>query len=70
MENQKELTKEELEMYTRAILENKIYTKDLLTEILPLIEECIIADYQLTEEELMLFMLNGQKFKITVTELL
>ncbi|MDE6275934.1 MAG: hypothetical protein K2M75_05280 [Clostridia bacterium] len=70
MENEKEFTKEELEMYLRAVLEKTIYSKDLLAEILPLIEEVFIADFELTKEGIILDMLNGQKFKITIEEII
>lgn len=70
MKNEKSLTKEEMEMYARAIIEKKVFAKDLLAEILPLIEECIIADYELTDDELIVNLLNGQKFKIAIIEIL
>ena len=69
MRRKSELTKEELEMYIRAIMENTIYSKDLLAEALPLLEECFIGEFKLTENYIVWEMLNGQKFKITIEEI-
>ena len=68
-DNKDGLTKEEVEMYLRALIEEPIKANDLLAEILPLIEECIIADFELAAEGIVMKMLNGQKFKITVEEI-
>ena len=68
-DNKNGLTKEELEMYIRAIIEEPIKANDLLPEILPLLEECIISDFELETEGIVMKMLNGQKFKITVEEI-
>ena len=69
MKSKKELTKDELEMYMRAIMEKPIKSKDLLEEIMPLIEECLIADFELKDECIVMTMLNNQKFKITIEEI-
>ena len=69
MKSKKELTKDELEMYLRAIMEKPIKSKDLLGEIVPLIEECLIADFELRDECIVMTMLNNQKFKITIEEI-
>ena len=69
MEEEKGFTKEEVEMYLRAMLEENIYSKDLLAEILPLLEECYIAEFELTKDDIILKMLNGQKFRITIEEI-
>ena len=64
MNYKKELTKEELEMYYRAILERHIDAKEILEEILPLLKVCFIADFQVSDDNIIMDMLNGQKFKI------
>lgn len=69
MKRKKEFTKEEVEMYLRALIEKNVYSKDLLAEILPLLEEYFIADFELTENDIILKMLNGQKFRITIEEI-
>ena len=69
MKEKKELTKEELEMYCRAILEININSKEILEEILPLLKDCFIADFQVSEEGIIMDMLSGQKFKITIEEM-
>ena len=69
MRRKKELTKDELEMYLRAIMEKPIKSKDLLGEILPLIEECLIADFELKDGGIVMTMLNNQKFMISIEEI-
>ncbi|MDE5654840.1 MAG: hypothetical protein K2I46_04445 [Clostridia bacterium] len=69
MENKKELTKDEMEMYLRAVLEKTVYSKDLLAEILPLLEEYFIAGFDLTDENIVVEMLNKQKFRIIIEEI-
>ena len=69
MEEEKGFTKEEVEMYLRAMIEKNVYSKDLLAEILPLLEEYFIADFELTKDDIILKMLNEQKFRITIEEM-
>ena len=69
MKDKKELTKEELEMYCRVILERNIKSKEILEEILPLFKERFIADIQVRDDDIIMDMLNGQKFKITIEEI-
>lgn len=69
MKTKKELTKDEVEMYTRAVLEKTIYSKDLLVEILPLLKEYFIADFDITQEKIIIYMLNNQKFELTIKEI-
>ena len=66
---EKSFTKEEVEMYLRAMLEENVYSKDLLAEILPLLKEYFIADFELTKDDIILKMLNGQKFRMTIEEI-
>ena len=68
MRRKSELTKEEVEMYIRAIMENTIYPKDLLAETLPLLEECFIGEFKLTDDYIVWELMNGQKFKIIIDE--
>ena len=69
MKRKIEYTKEEVEMYLRAIMEERIYANDLLVEILPLLEEYFIADFELTKDDIIWKMLNGQKFRMTIEEI-
>ena len=69
MEEEKSYTKEEVEMYLRAIMEKSIVANDLLMEILPLLEEYFIAEFELTDDNIVIKMMNGQKFKITIEEI-
>ena len=69
MINKKELSKEELEMYLRAILEKPIDSKDLLAEIFPLLDDYFIGEFALTNESIIMNMLNNQKFEITIKEI-
>ena len=69
MRRKSEFTDEELEMYTRAIMENNIYSKDLLEETFPLLEECFIGEFKLTDNYIVWELLNGQIFKITIKEM-
>ena len=69
MKRKEEYTKEEVEMYLRAIMEERIDAKYLLMEILPLLEEYFIADFELTEDSIIWKMLNGQNFKMTIEEI-
>ena len=68
MKRKSELTKEELEMYIRAIMEKTIYSKDLLAETLPLLEECFIGEFTLTDDYIIWELMNNQRFKITIEE--
>ena len=69
MKSKKEFTKEEVEMYLRAVAEESIDANDLLVEILPLLEEYFIADFELTKDSIIWSMLNGQKFRLTIEEI-
>ncbi|MCI8421408.1 MAG: hypothetical protein HFE34_03875 [Clostridia bacterium] len=69
MKCKKELTKDEMEMYLRAVLEKTVNSKDLLAEILPLLEEYFIAGFDLTDENIVVEMLNKQKFRIIIEEI-
>ncbi len=69
MKCKKELTKDEMEMYLRAVLEKTVNSKDLLAEILPLLEEYFIAGFDLTDENIVVEMLNKQKFRILIEEI-
>ncbi|MDE7071559.1 MAG: hypothetical protein K2O86_06260 [Clostridia bacterium] len=69
MKCKKELTKDEMEMYLRAVLEKTVHSKDLLAEILPLLEEYFIAGFDLTDENIVVEMLNKQKFRIIIEEI-
>ena len=69
MKRKEEYTKEEVEMYLRAIMEEGIDANDLLMEVLPLLEEYFIADFELTKDSIIWKMLNGQKFKMTIEEI-
>ena len=69
MKKKEELTKEEIEMYLRAMTEKNIYANDLLVEIFPLLEEYFIADFELVNDSIVWNMMNGQKFKITIEEI-
>ena len=69
MKRKKEFTKEEVETYLRAMMEKNIDANDLLGEILPLLEEYFIADFELSNDSIILNMMNGQKFKMTVEEI-
>ncbi len=69
MKCKKELTKDEMEMYLRAVLEKTVNSKDLLAEILPLLEEYFIARFDLTDENIVVEMLNKQKFRIIIEEI-
>ena len=69
MKRKEEYTKEEVEMYLRAIMEEGINANDLLMEVLPLLEEYFIADFELTKDSIIWEMLNGQKFKIIIEEI-
>ncbi len=69
MKCKKELTKDEMEMYLRAVLEKTVNSKDLLAEILPLLEEYFIAGFDLTDENIVVEMLNKQKFRIIIEKI-
>ena len=69
MKRKKELTKEELEMYLRAIMENPIDANDLLAEVLPLLEDYFIGEFKLTDKHIIMEMLNNQKFKLSIEEI-
>ena len=58
-----------MEMYLRAVLEKTVNSKDLLAEILPLLEEYFIAGFDLTDENIVVEMLNKQKFRIIIEEI-
>ena len=69
MKRKKELTKEELEMYLRAIMEKPIVANDLLAEVLPLLEDYLIGEFKLTDKYIIMEMLNNQKFKFSIEEI-
>ena len=69
MKDKKELTKEELEMYLRAIMEKPINANDLLAEVLPLLEDYFIGEFKLTDKYIIMEMLNNQKFKFSIEEI-
>ena len=69
MKNKDQLSKEELEMYLRAIMEKPIQAKDLLVELLPLVEDCFLGGFELKENSIVMEMLNKQKFEITIKEI-
>ena len=69
MKRKKELTKEELEMYLRAIMEKPIEANDLLAEVLPLLEDYFIGEFKLTDKYIIMEMLNNQKFKFSIEEI-
>jgi hypothetical protein len=52
-----------------AVLEKTVNSKDLLAEILPLLEEYFIAGFDLTDENIVVEMLNKQKFRIIIEEI-
>lgn len=62
MKKKEEYTKEVVEMYLRATSEKKIYANDLLEEMWPLSEECFVAELELTKDNIVWNMTNGQKF--------
>ena len=56
-------------MYLRAIMEKPIDAKDLYAEIIPFLDECFIGEFVLTDESIILNMLNNQKFEIKIKEI-
>lgn len=67
MKNQ--ITKEQSEAIEAAKNEGKIFGKDLLAEILPLIEGYFTGAIKCGEGGIEFNFLNGQKFVLTVTEI-
>ena len=69
MKSKKEYTKEEVEAYLRAVMENEISKEDFQKEILLMFEEFFMAEFESQEGDIICNMLNGQKFKITIEEI-
>ncbi|MDE7209023.1 MAG: hypothetical protein K2O31_03995 [Clostridia bacterium] len=65
----KEMTKEENQAILSAKEEKRIYAKDILYEILPLLEEYFISDLEMKNGRLNMAMLNNQKFALSVEEI-
>ena len=65
----KEMTKEENQAILSAKEEKRIYAKDILYEILPLLEEYFISDLEMKDGRLKMAMLNNQKFALSVEEI-
>ena len=66
MKRKKDYSREEVEMYLRAIMEKNIKENDLLAEIYPLLDEYFIADFELKNECIIWRMMNDQRFKIII----
>ena len=64
-----EITKEENQAILSAKEEKRIYAKDILFEILPLLEEYFISNFEMKDGCLKMAMLNNQKFALTVEEI-
>ncbi|MDE6474549.1 MAG: hypothetical protein K2L70_05570 [Clostridia bacterium] len=65
----KEITEEENQAILSAKEEKRIYAKDILFEILPLLEEYFISNFEMKDECLKMAMLNNQKFALYVEEI-